>query len=281
MPQGTVFVTRSTLGGFLYSTRHVTEEEQKNLQQAKDKTRITAGASIQTPWVSGNANFASVHSTSNETSNASRDQEARLAWDARGGKTLLCSKSVQSSPPPPAVLHVVLYREGNNADVWTHKKPGRLGKHGQGSSSMAAYAGSRLELACWDLTVRIADNKKQQDRFEEMGPFIDRIIKGVHPSLKRVEPKIRPKISETAPATNDDERVFANVWYHGIYRENIARRYVKEPATVLQANKYLGSKRLCWRSFMIEDKKAHTPVCEGPPLRGGFLSRRNLVLACF
>ncbi|KAL7624613.1 hypothetical protein AAE478_006180 [Parahypoxylon ruwenzoriense] len=88
---GIIFVTRFTLGGYLHSTRNVTSTEKSSLDQVKDKTRIAAGISIQTPWASGGANFAKVDSKTEEHGNASLFQDVCLTWDAHGGDTLLCS----------------------------------------------------------------------------------------------------------------------------------------------------------------------------------------------
>ncbi|KAK3386533.1 hypothetical protein B0H63DRAFT_558213 [Podospora didyma] len=97
---GSVFVTRLTLGGFLYSTRNVTTTETATLDQVKDKTRIAVGISVQTPKVSGGINFAKVDATSTENSRASLLQEVSLTWDAQGGDTLLCTN-------PPAWANTV------------------------------------------------------------------------------------------------------------------------------------------------------------------------------
>lgn len=89
---GTVFVTRFTLGGFLHSKRNLTEEEQRNLSQTKEKTRVAAGVNFQASRVSAGSNFSKVDSSSTEEGSASLNQDLRLTWEARGGDTLLCSK---------------------------------------------------------------------------------------------------------------------------------------------------------------------------------------------
>lgn len=102
---GGVFVTSLTFGGFLSSTRNVTDDEKKSLDQIKDQTRIAAGLSVQTPSVGASAGVARTSGTSSSTGQATIKQEARLAWDAHGGNTLLASKSVPpfsdhlNSPP--------------------------------------------------------------------------------------------------------------------------------------------------------------------------------------
>lgn len=92
LPAGTVFATQFTLGGFLHSTRNVSSTEVSQLNQVKDRTRIAAGLSIQSPKASGNINVAKVDEKSQDTGSASLLQDVRLTWDAHGGDTLLCSK---------------------------------------------------------------------------------------------------------------------------------------------------------------------------------------------
>ncbi|CAG5136910.1 uncharacterized protein ALTATR162_LOCUS4 [Alternaria atra] len=97
---GKIFVTKFTLGGYLHSTRNISSKEQSSLEQVKDRTRIAAGLSIQTPKASGGINVAKVESTGTETGVASLLQDAHLTWNARGGDTLLCSN-------PPAWANTV------------------------------------------------------------------------------------------------------------------------------------------------------------------------------
>ncbi|CAG7566391.1 unnamed protein product [Fusarium equiseti] len=92
---GTVFPTSFTLGGYLYSTRNVTKDEQSSLDQVKDTTRKAAGLSIQTPVVSASIGVASANGTGTTTGDASLNQEARLTWDAHGGNTLLASNPTE------------------------------------------------------------------------------------------------------------------------------------------------------------------------------------------
>ncbi|RVD81370.1 uncharacterized protein DFL_009236 [Arthrobotrys flagrans] len=88
---GSVLATSFTLGGFLYSTQDVTTEESSNLAQTKNKTRIAAGLSLQSPYGGGGGNFGKTNYDSSTAGNVSLDQEVRLAWSARGGDTILCS----------------------------------------------------------------------------------------------------------------------------------------------------------------------------------------------
>jgi hypothetical protein len=93
---GTEFTTRFTLGGFLHSTRTLSEEEKKNLEQTKDKTRTAAGVSFQTPAASFTMSQADAITNAKDKGNASLFQNLRLTWEATGGNTLLCSRYVSS-----------------------------------------------------------------------------------------------------------------------------------------------------------------------------------------
>ncbi|KAF3922653.1 hypothetical protein ABW21_db0202069 [Orbilia brochopaga] len=101
---GTIFATSFTLGGFLYSTRDVTTEETSTLAQVKNKTRAAAGLSIQSPYGGGGGNVAKTNADGTTVGTVSLNQEVRLAWNARGGDTLLCSN------PPAWAATVKDYR---------------------------------------------------------------------------------------------------------------------------------------------------------------------------
>ena len=97
---GIIFVTRLTLGGFLYSTRNFKVTKTASLDQVKDRTRIAADISAQTPKVSGLLNFAKVDETLSETGRALLYQDMCLTWDAHGGDTLLATN-------PPAWANTI------------------------------------------------------------------------------------------------------------------------------------------------------------------------------
>ncbi|KZF19536.1 hypothetical protein L228DRAFT_241750 [Xylona heveae TC161] len=97
---GNVFISTFTLGGYLHSTRHLTEEEKSSLDQTKEKTRVAAGFSFSTPKASGGASFSKVDSKTDTEGQNSMNQALRLTWEARGGDTLLCSN-------PPAWANTV------------------------------------------------------------------------------------------------------------------------------------------------------------------------------
>ncbi|KAK6499403.1 hypothetical protein TWF506_004030 [Arthrobotrys conoides] len=101
---GSLLATSFTLGGFLYSTQDVTTEESENLAQTKNKTKMAAGLSMQSQYGGGGGSFAKVNSDGSTVGNASLNQEARLAWSARGGDTILCSN------PPEWAATVKDYR---------------------------------------------------------------------------------------------------------------------------------------------------------------------------
>ncbi|TGO07896.1 hypothetical protein BTUL_0239g00060 [Botrytis tulipae] len=113
---GSIFASQFSFGGFLHSTRNVSSTERSNLDQVKDRTRIAAGISIQSPKASGSINFAKVDENSQDTGSASLLQDVRLTWDARGGDTLLCSN-------PPAWANTV-----KNYKLWRLMDQQRLVK---------------------------------------------------------------------------------------------------------------------------------------------------------
>ncbi|KAL2009535.1 hypothetical protein VTN00DRAFT_5342 [Thermoascus crustaceus] len=67
------------------------KEEQRNLSQTKEKTRVAAGVNFQASGVSARSNFSKVDCSSTEEGSASLNQDLRLTWEARGGDTPLCS----------------------------------------------------------------------------------------------------------------------------------------------------------------------------------------------
>ncbi|CAH0033757.1 unnamed protein product [Clonostachys rhizophaga] len=91
---GTIFITKLTLGGFLYSTRNINDEERKQIEKIKNTTRIAAGLSVQTPWAGAGGEFSIVNSTNTEESQSTLLQDYHLTWDSHGGDTTLCSEYV-------------------------------------------------------------------------------------------------------------------------------------------------------------------------------------------
>ncbi|KAF5390434.1 hypothetical protein D9757_005215 [Collybiopsis confluens] len=88
---GNQFATSITLGGYLYSTRSVTEAETSKLDQIKNETRSAAGISFTSPKISGSFGVANGKGEQNENGHAELRQTASLTWDAHGGDTLLVS----------------------------------------------------------------------------------------------------------------------------------------------------------------------------------------------
>lgn len=95
---GSVFATQFTLGGELTSTRFFQSTDSGELSAFKDNLKTAAGLSISSPVVSGGGSFASSEGKEGSKGERSANQSARLAWQARGGDTLLCSKYVSSRP---------------------------------------------------------------------------------------------------------------------------------------------------------------------------------------
>ncbi|KAK6539955.1 hypothetical protein TWF694_008789 [Orbilia ellipsospora] len=88
---GSVFATQFTLGGELTSTRFFQSTDAGELSAFKDSVKIAAGLSISTPAVSGGGSYASMEVKEGSQGERRANQSARLAWQARGGDTLLCS----------------------------------------------------------------------------------------------------------------------------------------------------------------------------------------------
>ncbi|KAK6344304.1 hypothetical protein TWF696_007944 [Orbilia brochopaga] len=88
---GEAFPTKVTLGGYLHSTRRVSEREHSHMGSLKEEIRLAAGLSFSSPNVSFGMNYAHRDSNTTQAGTALAQQYARLTWEARGGDTVLCS----------------------------------------------------------------------------------------------------------------------------------------------------------------------------------------------
>ncbi|KAI2467792.1 hypothetical protein F4781DRAFT_297493 [Annulohypoxylon bovei var. microspora] len=88
---GSIFATQFTLGGELTSSRLFHGSDAAELSAFKDSVKLAAGLSISTPYVSAGASVGSYNSNEKTEGEKSAQQSMRLAWQARGGDTLLCS----------------------------------------------------------------------------------------------------------------------------------------------------------------------------------------------
>ncbi|KAH6974497.1 hypothetical protein BKA56DRAFT_659180 [Ilyonectria sp. MPI-CAGE-AT-0026] len=88
---GSVFATQFTLGGELTSSRLFHGSDAAELSAFKDSVKVAAGLSISTPYGSGGASYGSYNSNETTQGEKKAQQSMRLAWQARGGDTLLCS----------------------------------------------------------------------------------------------------------------------------------------------------------------------------------------------
>lgn len=91
---GNAFVTNFTVGGELYSSRILSQAEQSSVTTTKEKMKAAAALSVSSPWASGGASFAKSNSKEETASEQELHQNLQLAWEARGGNTLLCTKYV-------------------------------------------------------------------------------------------------------------------------------------------------------------------------------------------
>jgi hypothetical protein len=78
----------------LTSTRFFVGTDSGELSAFKDSVKIAAGLSISSPVASGGGSIASSEGKEGSQGERRANQSARLAWQARGGDTLLCSKYV-------------------------------------------------------------------------------------------------------------------------------------------------------------------------------------------
>ncbi|KAH7007637.1 hypothetical protein EDB80DRAFT_578125, partial [Ilyonectria destructans] len=101
---GSVFATQFTLGGELTSSRFFHGSDAAELSAFKDSVKVAAGLSISTPYGSGGASYGSYNSNETTQGEKKAQQSMRLAWQARGGDTLLCSN------PPLWTSTVKYYR---------------------------------------------------------------------------------------------------------------------------------------------------------------------------
>ncbi|OJJ84611.1 uncharacterized protein ASPGLDRAFT_35101 [Aspergillus glaucus CBS 516.65] len=92
---GNAFVTTFTVGGELNSSRTLTQGEQTSITTTKEKMKAAAALSISSPWASGGASFAKSNSKEETASEQELHQNLQLAWEARGGNTLLCTNPSQ------------------------------------------------------------------------------------------------------------------------------------------------------------------------------------------
>ncbi|KAI1461830.1 hypothetical protein F4805DRAFT_184334 [Annulohypoxylon moriforme] len=87
---GTIFVTRSTLGGYLNNTRNVGILSKFELDQMKDEIRIAVRTSMQASINrSGSADIVKMNTKVKKNDNTFPPQDILLAWDVHGGDTLL------------------------------------------------------------------------------------------------------------------------------------------------------------------------------------------------
>jgi hypothetical protein len=95
---GNVFAATLTLGGELHSTRSLTEKEKTSLEATKDHVKTAAGFSLSSPYLSAGISGGTAEAGNVQTLEQQLRQNLRLAWHARGGDTILCSKYVSLSP---------------------------------------------------------------------------------------------------------------------------------------------------------------------------------------
>ncbi|KAI4600652.1 hypothetical protein KJ359_012813 [Pestalotiopsis sp. 9143b] len=163
---GSVFATQFTLGGELTSTRFFQSTDSGELSAFKDNLKTAAGLSISSPVVSGGGSFASSEGKEGSKGERSANQSARLAWQARGGDTLLCS-----NPPMWAstVKNYMLWRIMDQQGIVgmidfikiTHPKAGQFLENPETASKRSADPGNADDNVWALLTSTIKDDSRK------------------------------------------------------------------------------------------------------------------------
>ncbi|KAH6953480.1 hypothetical protein DER45DRAFT_648081 [Fusarium avenaceum] len=88
---GHFFCVDVTLGARLESSRVTEETEKSKVSEIKNSLREAAGASFQSPWVSGQGHGVRQNKDGSQDSESDATKSLGMAWTARGGDTTLCS----------------------------------------------------------------------------------------------------------------------------------------------------------------------------------------------
>ncbi|KAH6848206.1 hypothetical protein B0I37DRAFT_159074 [Chaetomium sp. MPI-CAGE-AT-0009] len=88
---GQIFRTVVKLGGCLYSEKLSSSVAGESTEHKMESMKIAAGASLNTPYGSGSTSISHSTGSNSTTESTFANQSQSLAWQARGGDTLLCS----------------------------------------------------------------------------------------------------------------------------------------------------------------------------------------------
>ena len=91
-PSGHIFACTVQLGGQLTSTKSASSFASTKDEQKKDAMQAAVAASIESKWVSASASYSKGKTDESSSHAANTDSSSALAWNARGGNTLLCAK---------------------------------------------------------------------------------------------------------------------------------------------------------------------------------------------
>lgn len=90
--QGHVFACTVQLGGQLTASKSASSFASTSESQKRDAMQAAAAVSVESKFVSASASYSKGKSDEIQTNAANVDSSSALAWNARGGNTLLCAK---------------------------------------------------------------------------------------------------------------------------------------------------------------------------------------------
>jgi hypothetical protein len=90
--KGHIFVTSFQLGGQLIGSKFGSSIAGTTEREKRDSMKVSAAVSVESKFASAEASYSNTTSNSEKTSTSSVQNSSALAWNARGGNTLLCAK---------------------------------------------------------------------------------------------------------------------------------------------------------------------------------------------
>lgn len=89
---GHIFACTVQLGGQLTSTKSASSFSFAKDEQKRDAMQAAVAASVESKYVSASASYSRGKTEESESRASNTDSSSALAWNARGGNTLLCAK---------------------------------------------------------------------------------------------------------------------------------------------------------------------------------------------
>jgi hypothetical protein len=97
---GTFFASRVELGGRLHSSESSDSSAEGKVEERARALKISAAASFSSTYAQGSASGSKEDSSNHSSNRQNSSLSNNLAWEAKGGDTLLCNKwvALKSSP---------------------------------------------------------------------------------------------------------------------------------------------------------------------------------------